>query len=84
MVSEITCLYLSNTTCELRWRNKGFAYTIKKKDSGSLHWEDVASNISNYKHIVNGMVKGKSYKFCVVAINHVGQSNDSIMFYRHK
>ncbi|XP_057298642.1 uncharacterized protein LOC130629453 isoform X2 [Hydractinia symbiolongicarpus] len=78
------CSYVSDTTCELSWENKGYRYTIKKQDNENLDWKIVASNITSNKFVLNDMVIGELYKFCVVASNQVGKSDDNIVPYLHK
>lgn len=87
-VRNIHCFYDSYRSCEIRWKNEGFTYTIKKQDSYSLNWHtvarNIASNLAYNEYIVDEMVLDERYMFSVIANNPVGQSDESVAFYHHK
>ncbi|XP_057297870.1 uncharacterized protein LOC130628860 [Hydractinia symbiolongicarpus] len=87
-VSNIVCIYDSDRSCTISWKNEGFRYTIKITHLQSFNWRTVASNIaSNHaynEYIVDDMVLDEIYLLCVIANNQVGQSDKSVVFYHHK
>ncbi|XP_057298528.1 uncharacterized protein LOC130629385 [Hydractinia symbiolongicarpus] len=83
-VSNIICSYLSSTSCILRWQQHANKYTVSRQESKSLTWNNLATNISCNQYIVDDMEIGESCKFCVVAKNHLGVSDDSTVSYRHE
>ncbi|XP_057292158.1 uncharacterized protein LOC130614732 [Hydractinia symbiolongicarpus] len=83
-VSNIICSYLSSTSCILRWQQHANKYTVSRQESKSLTWNNLATDISCNQYIVDDMEIGETCKFCVVAKNHLGVSDDSIVSYRHE
>ncbi|XP_057289745.1 uncharacterized protein LOC130612446 isoform X3 [Hydractinia symbiolongicarpus] len=83
-VSNIICSYLSSTSCILRWQQDADKYTVSRQESNSLSWNNLVTDFSCNQYIVDYMVIGESCKFCVIAKNHLGVSDDSIVSYRHK
>ncbi|XP_057297706.1 uncharacterized protein LOC130628731 [Hydractinia symbiolongicarpus] len=83
-VSNIICSYLSSTSCILRWQQHANKYTVSRQESKSLTWNNLATDISCNQYIVDDMEIGETCKFCVVAKNHLGISDDSIVSYRHE
>lgn len=80
-VDNTICSYVSETSCALSWRSDVDKYTVKKQE-GKV-WSTLASGITSNKYIVDGVQIDERYKFCVIASNKVGQSDDSIFSYRH-
>ncbi|XP_057299018.1 uncharacterized protein LOC130629714 [Hydractinia symbiolongicarpus] len=83
-VSNIICSYLSPKSCILRWQKDANKYTVRRQESKNSTWNNLATDISCNQYIVNDMVIGETCKFCVVAKNHLGVSDDSIVPYRHE
>ncbi|XP_057298864.1 uncharacterized protein LOC130629617 isoform X2 [Hydractinia symbiolongicarpus] len=81
-VDKITCLFLSEKSCELRWQHSADKYTVKKK-SNDFDWKILASGITSNTFIVDDISIGEICTFSVVASNQVGQSDDSIFSYHH-
>ncbi|XP_057303133.1 uncharacterized protein LOC130640398 isoform X2 [Hydractinia symbiolongicarpus] len=81
-VDNTICSYVSETSCALSWRSDADKYTVKKQE-GKV-WSTLASGITSNKYIVDGVKIDEGYKFCVIASNKVGQSDDSIFSYRHR
>ncbi|XP_057298526.1 uncharacterized protein LOC130629384 [Hydractinia symbiolongicarpus] len=83
-VSNIICSYLSSTSCILRWQQHANKYTVSRQESKNSTWNNLATDISCNQYIVDDMEIGETCKFCVVAKNHLGISDDSIVSYRHE
>lgn len=81
-VDNTICSYVSETSCALSWRSDVDKYTVKKQE-GKV-WSTLASGITSNKYIVDGVQIDERYKFCVIASNKVGQSDDSNFSYRHR
>lgn len=71
-ISDITCSYLSNTSCKLTWKNEGYKYTVKMQESSNQNWKNVISGITSDNYVINDMKTGVEYKFLIQARNDVG------------
>ncbi|XP_057296744.1 uncharacterized protein LOC130625662 [Hydractinia symbiolongicarpus] len=83
-VSSIVCSYITDSSCELQWENRGYDYTVTKQEERSSNWEVVANNIRSNRCIISNIEVEKTYQFCVKAVNQTCASEDSIVKYCHR
>ncbi|XP_057301442.1 uncharacterized protein LOC130635930 isoform X2 [Hydractinia symbiolongicarpus] len=81
-ITDITCRYLSSTSCELTWQNYGYSYTLRVQERN--RWKNVFVNGNSNQCIISHLVAGLTYNFCVIASNKAGISEGNNVAYSNK
>lgn len=82
-VSSIICSYITDSSCELQWANEEYDYIVTKQEEQSSNGELVANNVWSNRCTISNIEVGKTYLFCVKAVNRTCASEDSIVKYCH-
>lgn len=87
-VKDAECVYVSETSASLSWRNEGFRYIVRRQESTETIWNEVEEDYQpwdNCYSFVNIPVEAdRTYNFSITAVSKVGESQATKIQYYHE
>lgn len=87
-VKDAECVYVSETSASLSWRNEGFRYIVRRQESTETIWNEVEEDYQPWDDcysFVNIPVEAdRTYNFSITAVSKVGESQATKIQYYHE